>query len=273
MKTPYGILLLLLTLIMSLQTVVHAQQFRPGTKRNFAPGRVLTVDAARQQVTLALYVKGAGPEAPGKVPDDMARQAAKLSQQADRLERQGKTAMARNIRNLIDELLCWREVEESVTAGNLRLLGVRRVALSQIAAGDMVATEVSITGDLPEGGPIRAALAKDIILVTPSTPPYLRVLDGDRRVRLAFIKLAGRVTDTSPLTLEASGRAVEIEPSPEFGFIRYATISVREIQPGQRVIARGTPRGNGMQAQDIRALIVLADNVDLPAATDDTFEL
>lgn len=239
-------------------------------QRNGMPGRVLAVDAGQRQLTIALYVKAANPDAPGKVPDEMARQAAGLSRQAERLETQGKTVMAKNMRSLIDELLSWREVELRLTLSDQRLLGIQRNALTEIATGDTVGTEVSISGALPTGkAPLQTTQAKDVMQVAATAKPSLRVLDGDPRIRTTFLRVVGRVTATEPLTLDVDGRTVRITASPSYAFIRSTTITPRDVKPGQRIIARGSaPRANA-----IHTLLVFGENVEMPFAPDEDFEL
>lgn len=204
------------------------------------PGKIVAVDAAQRMVRLALYMRAPRSDTPGQVPDEMARQAASLSEQVALLEQQGKLGAAQRLRRQIEELLCWREVEQVMTNVDGRaIIGIRRAAFDEIRKGMRLRCVAGVNGHvLADATPERMTLAKDAVQ-TPGRPqPMLRRVNGAIDLPRTFFELVGDVTATNPLVLQIGDRTVQVDIPPEFGFLQVVPQNIGDLRPGSRVLAR-----------------------------------
>lgn len=233
-------------------------------------GRVLTVNARAQTAELALYFLAPSSDAPGKVPDEMARQAASLQALADQLKKQGKNDKADQLLEHVNKLLCWRELNYTVTNwAQTPIFGVRTAALNQIAKGDNVLLTVEVEGNPPpDRVPDRATLARDVEQLAQADDHIKRMPDPGSRRRV-FFEIAGEVTGTAPLTVHSENTTVQIDGTDRYRYIQRVPLTPRDIRAGNRISALAQLAA-GPQVRAVRQINVLPDTAEFDFGTDDS---
>jgi hypothetical protein len=233
-------------------------------------GKITAVDARKKEVAVAFSVRVSDVNAPGEMPAEMAQNAATLSDQADRLEKRGKTEEARKLRQQVEEYRHWRVLNVNV-APETPLIGVSRLPLANVAKGAMLRLMVSVEGTAAQL-PATVTLTHDAIQLGERTQPLVRPLPRVRGVNKTFFLVVGKVGTASPLTLEVNGQNVRVENPNDFAFIRQERLTLNQLQPGRRVVARARMRTE-MEVARLHRLIVLLTNMDTPLAPEDDIEL
>jgi hypothetical protein len=227
------------------------------------PGRVLAVNTRAQTAELALYFLAPGPDAPGKMPDEMARQAASLKALADQLRKQGREDKANQLMSHVKKLLCWRELNYSVTNwAQTPIFGVRNTSLDQIMKGDKVLLAVKVEGNpLPEGVPASAELNRDVEQLAPDANDAIKRMQDPGNRRRVFFEIRGEVTDTKPLTVRSGNTTVQIDTPDRYRYLQRAPLTPRDIRAGNRIQAL-VLLGAGPRVSAIRQINVLPDNAE-----------
>ncbi|MHB9134484.1 MAG: hypothetical protein ACYDBB_25715 [Armatimonadota bacterium] len=266
MKMKYrSILLLLVLLLIAAVAPLMAQKGRDTTSRGHDSrlpqvlnGTVLSVDLGKQQITLAFYKHVSSPDAPGKVPDEMAQKAATLIANAKRLERDGKTDDAQRQRRIAAELLSWREIQQVITGSQrIPVTGLRIGPISQIEKGAMIRVEVVAEGTVSRDQlPQRVVLFRDAEQVGEQIPAKVIRQQADPKANRTFLMLIGQVTDIQPLKLKVNGQSVQVDTPQHLRYLYRVPITARDIQPGQRVTAIVQMR-NETAIENVKRLTVL----------------
>jgi hypothetical protein len=230
-------------------------------------GRVLSVkqeDTTAGRVWragLALLMRAPEGSTVGKVPEDMAQQAASLNAAAAEYERAWRDSgrpvprdvqdKARRMRDMAQELLRWRQIDWSISSNAPPTIdGVERVAITGIAVGDRL--RIAARGDKPIAPgllPQSVVLVRDALQVNPSVAPMVRRLPVAPGLRQTFFEFVGDVSSVGPLVIQVAGRSdtastpqaglrIQVETPPQFGFIQRQPLAVSELKPGQRFSAR-----------------------------------
>jgi hypothetical protein len=242
------------------------------------PGKVTQVDARARQVRLALYLLAPRADAPGKMPDEMAAQVAQLKDAAEKLEQAGKPVQAREIREHIDKLLRWRQVDQTVSVNDARLIGIRRTNLAQLEKGTHMRMVVSTNAANATDLPARVTLERDVMQVGTRAEAgwhrYAGTKGGSQPGTRAktFFEVVGEVTAASPLTVQVGEKTIQVDAAPQHSFIQQTSININQVTPGQRFIARVRLAGP-LEVQGVTRLIILIDNVDIPPLEDDDLEV
>ncbi len=243
------------------------------------PGKVIQVDGHAKQMRLALYMLAPSADAPGNMPDEMVAQVAQLKDAAEKLEQAGKTEPAREIRDHIEKLMCWRQVDQLVAAGDTKLFGIRRANVAQIAKGTRIRMIVSSNTANATEVPDHVVLERDVVQVG------THAVAGGHRIgghaagsggrpethSKTFFEVVGEVTSASPLTVQAGDKTIHVSAAPEHSFIQQSAITPSEVTPGQHFIARVHLAGP-LQVQSVARVIILLDNVEVPPLQDDDLE-
>jgi hypothetical protein len=260
-------------------------------------GRVLSVSeiykngAPIQQANLALLVRADTPDAPGKVPDDMAQQAAQMRTMADDMEHPYKDAKrpippdvadkARRLRDMATELLRWRQIDrtiDSTTAPPIE--GVQRVPLDDVPIGIRVHVFARATKPVPPGQipTDHLLVTKDVVHVSPGTATLLR-RQTDVSGRNTFFELVGDVVKANPLTIVVGANAdagagavqnglkLEFETPEHLGLIERIPQVVSDLFPGERFSA-AVKMKSALDLDTIQRLLVFI-NVDAVSINDD----
>lgn len=211
-----------------------------GADEKVLTGYLQEVNLAQRQITVALRVRVTDPNAPGKVPDEFARQAALLQQRLTQAEKDGNTLYAQELRGMIRKLLCWRELVQPITtATGTRLIGTRPVPLTTIVVGMRVLVPVAVTGEMKDGQlPAQGVMVGDA-----------RILDGQERntgfriqgispqSKQTFLQVVGQVASLNPLTLRVDNATIQVETKPQFSALQNGPITAKDLQPGLRLFA------------------------------------
>lgn len=277
MKRSFVMLLVLICLTGVTALSALAQRGGPppgGDGRHRPPdnqlsGRVLKVQNQGKQIVIGFYVLFPSPDAPGKAPDRFAEQAAKLLRQANDFERNGDKRNAARAREVAEKLMCWREVERTITpaADRIPIFGIQRSPVTAIPKGALVRLTGSVEGDAPAGKlPDRLALTSDIFkLDTPEPATYARTSPSPLPpiMRRTFFAVRGVVTSVAPFTVSAGNQSIQIDVPPHARFIQLAPIEPREIQAGHFV--RATVRlVNGTEIAAIERLVIFPEEPQGP---------
>ena len=233
-------------------------------------GKIVAVDPAQRMVRLVLFMRVPRSDAPGRVPAEMAQQAASLSEQATLLEQQGRRNGAERFRRQIEELLCWREIDQVMTnvdAG--AIIGIRRATFDELSKGMHLRCVAGVNGRVPPGAiPERMTLAKDALQAPGHPLPVIRRVNGELNLPRTFFELVGDVTDTNPLILQIGDRSVQVDLPPEYGFLQVVPQEVRDLHPGTRVLAR-LVFNPATRTHLVKRLAVMLYRAETPFAADD----
>jgi len=242
MKISYWLIWLLILLA----SVTLAQ--RPGEGPRRGPdgaqtvrGSIVEVNLGQRYVKIALQVKVTDPDAPGKVPDELAQKAAVLQREMRQAEQQGEKLRVQRLQRLIVELLSWREVPYTITAQDpVKLTGSRRVPLSTITAGMSIGLPVRVEGDVREGEvPAKATLIGDVFILGDDAQETVRVQGrSPGREKTTYLHLVGTVTGVNPLTVKVKDTTVTIQAEPQFFARQSAPITAKDLQPGLPLFAQ-----------------------------------
>lgn len=263
-------------LIIGVALLLAAQAFaagdRPGRPVRQKPnpnlmGKVLEVKQNPPQLRLGLYLLAASPDAPGKVPDDMAKLAAELAAQATALEKQRKHAMAARLRQKVDELLRWRQVEYTVSPTPrqpVNIMALRRSTFENLALGTSLRLQASVAEVVPETEiPKSVTVMKDALQVAGKLPPSVRrmVVPGQR---ITFYDIVGEVVGVKPLRVRTlNNTVVQVATPPEFGVLQLTSITPREIPQGQEVMVQADVKPD-LTIQRILRVVVLFTKLESP---------
>jgi len=249
---------------------VVAQQQQPAGAMRFLYGRVVSVDANRQLAQVILLSHVTNLDAPGKVPDEMAQQAAALTVQATRLETKGKSAQ--RLRQQIDKLLHWREIDQTIATNITPLSGVQRVSLDQVTLRMRLRASVSVNGTLADQVvPDHATATKDIVQVGKRVSPIIRRLPAVSRNDSTYFEVVGEVVQLNPLTLAVQGKTIVIATPPQVSFVQQTPITARDLTPGQRIVVRAG-MVNDLKVASLNRMLVLSLHSDLPFELNDLVE-
>ena len=230
----------------------------------FLPGQVVTVDVNQQLAHVMLYSHVSSTDAPGKVPDEMAQQAAALSVQASHLESKGKIANARRLRQHIAELLRWRSIDLTISTSGTPLIGLQRLSVDQIALHMRLHASVSVASALADGvTPDKAVLMKDAIQVSKRVTPIIRRLPAVQHAGSTFFDIIGEVVQVNPLILAVQDKTIQIDTPPQFACVQQVPITARALAPGQCVFARVTME-NELKVTAMNRLLIMFTRSDLP---------
>jgi len=241
-----------------------AQRGNAGGSRSM-PGRVLAVNARAQTADLALYYLAAGPDAPGKVPDEMAQQAATLKSMADQYRQKGKADRANQLMEQVNKLLSWRELDYTTNLAQTTIIGTRVSGLDQIAKGDKVKLTMQV-----DGSPQTAAqgeLNSNVEQLTQAGDSIERMQDPGNK-RRTFFTITGEVVGLKPLIVRAQGKEIQIDTSDRFRYIQQVELTPRDVRAGNRVRAL-VQLGAGPQVRAVRQLLMLGDNAEIDFGADD----
>lgn len=209
--------------------------------RKVITGSITQVDAAHQSYTIALRLKVDDPNTPGKVPDELAQKAAQLSDELKQAEKNGNEQRAARLRRLIAELLCWREVQRTITpADRVILVGTRRVPMKALAAGMRVGLALRVEAALPDGQvPPNATLIGDVAILNGlETKTFVRRQGVMPNKPVTFLHVVGYVVNTQPLTVRVQNALIKVDVAPQFNALQNVAITAKELQPGQSVFAQ-----------------------------------
>jgi|GEM_PF-2337555 len=242
---------------------------RGGDDTRTLPGRVLAVNARAQTAELALYFLGPGPDAPGKVPDEMARQAANLKELADQLKKQGRDDKANQLMEHVRKLLCWRELNYTVTDwAQIPIFSARNTTLDQIKKGDRVLLAVKVEGNPPpERVPERAELNRDVEQLSPQAEESIKRMQDPGEKRRVFFEIAGEVTETKPLTVRSGKTTVRIDTADRYRYLQRVVLAPRDLRAGNRIQAVALLAA-GPRVRAIRQINVLPDNAEFDFGVD-----
>jgi hypothetical protein len=228
-------------------------------------GKVTEIN--HQRAVLILYIKAPDVNAPGKVPDDFAAQAAVLQDQAERLEHKGKKQQAVKFHHLAAELRRWREVEQTIDA-NTPLIGVTRRPLARIPKGVRLRMDVSVARPVAVGElPTHVRLIQEPVQISPRVPCAAKALPRGPRDMITCMQLVGDVVHVTPLTIDINGVTVEVSNPRDHFYIQSDMQSLRDLKLNQLIFVRALVRDD-LTIDHIRTAIIGEANIPL-IMTDD----
>lgn len=194
-------------------------------------GKVLDVTA--QQAKLVLYLRADSPDAPGKVPDEFAAQAANLEYSAAQAEDAGNQQRAQMLRDFASTLRCIREVEQSI-GPDVPLTRIDRLPLGNVKVGTRLGMNVSADGDGTDATlPTNVTLLEDARPVGPKDVDVLRAMPRGPRDTKTFYHLIGTVATIEPLTMTVNDTTVKVANPKGCRFPQPTTIKLTELQKNQ----------------------------------------
>ncbi|HEY3378782.1 MAG TPA: hypothetical protein VGL77_14945 [Armatimonadota bacterium] len=247
------------------------------------PGRIIAIDATHNLLRVELLLHVTNGNAPGKMPAEMAQQAATLADQADQIEAQANANAVRlmqeghtdratavrqrtadlvsRLRRKVEEFRHWRATEITLSTAT-PLIGVTRTPLSQVTTGTLLRLLVS-TDTPPANGSLPGAvtLAKDALQIFRRNQAGYRPLASVRGVQRGFYDLNGEVTSANPLVVTVNGQSVRVDNPANQGLIQQQLLSMRNLQANMRIFARAALTGE-TQVGTVQRLLVYQANID-----------
>ena len=262
---PFVLRVSIIWLLLVSAALLHAapRTRTAGPPTRMLVGRVRHVDG--QSVTISLYVLGASAEAAGKIPDEMAQQAAVLSGQAARLEKEGKTAQAERIRKHVEELLRWREIDQTVPLdGTTPISGITRAGIADVTPGMRLRAVISVTNAPADGAvALHGVLTRDVTQLGQRAIPAIQRLPAVARTNSTYYVVIGDVIQSNPLVVTSGDTTVQIDTPAQYGCIKQVPVSANELADGQRVLVRAVMHGDLTIGALIRLMIVFHPDVTL----------
>ncbi|HEY3378783.1 MAG TPA: hypothetical protein VGL77_14950 [Armatimonadota bacterium] len=256
-----GLLLVCLTAM-----PVLAQRQDPAMAKSVT-GKILTVDVAKGEFTVGYLIQVDNPDAPGKMPDDMAQQATTLADQAAQLdaqvaqmeeratsleqagaterakrtraEQQDRMKRAAQVRQQVEQCRRWRLTERVVTA-TTPIFGNDRLTLAQVPVGTRLMMMVSVEGTVADSTtlPTTVTLNSDPTEAGKTTAPPFRQFPVVKGTGKTFYTLTGTVVTADPLVLDVNGNHIQIDNPAHRVFLKQKRLTCAELQPGWRVFSR-----------------------------------
>ena len=224
-------------------------------------GRVQEVGP--HQATLTVSYSAATPEAPGKVPEKFAQQAALLEYQAQQLDKKKKKDLVGKLRAMVRKLRCQREMDFIVRDGDpVTILGINSSPLSSLTLGTSLTMQVSAPG-LPQSAPNRVTLLRPAHQVNARAPRGLSAMPHGAKDQNSYYKLTGVVLSTAPLTLGIAGQQLTVDDPHGLGFARRTKLTAGTLRKGQsiRVLTGTNPT---TQTQQINKILVYTGAAGIP---------
>ncbi len=242
-------------------------------------------------VTLKLLIQAENPNAPGKVPDEMAQQAAQLQKQADDLETEWRTRNVpmpqkvlesiRKMRQFAGDMLRWRESEETITSIDNPLVpieAVKRLPFAQLILGQRLRIAGRFEANTTPAGradpativlPDSVTVIRDANVVSNDVPLKVQLTQSDATPRTAprvFCEIVGDVVSIDPLVLQVNAKdqpveqKVKVITSRQYGVVQRLPLAITELQPGQKIRAKVTMNpANKLDVLSIQQITVLAN--------------
>lgn len=245
-------------------------------------GRVLSIDLDRMTARVSLAVRIDDANAPGKIPELIARMAAQLAASIDRmtqqialLEEQGRDVEAEKLANFlprlrekVDETRHWRDIE-TVTAPDTQIHGWLKSPVATIPAGTMVRFLGSVDGKVdPAVKPEEVALVTDINKVEmPRTPenmlpikpppvmPDTRGKHGDPPAQKTFFFVVGRIATVDPFVVRVNGADVRVINPAKRMYLHREALALKDLQPNS-LIRYAEIESDGKTVTRVKSIVV-----------------
>ncbi len=237
-------------------------------------GKLLGVDTSQQTITVELYAQAPNPDAPGKVPDEIAQRIAEMSARVNELGRhKGRRQLLQQLNNWIAKAQCWREIEYTIIADDhVPVVGVKRLPLAMATQNARVRCSAFVEGVLPDGQlPGIVILNSNLRQVGVHTAERLtRLPPPTRRTVRTFFELVGEVTNTSPLTVQVNGQSVVVNQNPKAAhlFVQQRPVTFVDLHPGDDIFVRAQ-MASWSQVTKINRLFLVYDGSKLPIPGED----
>lgn len=246
-------------------------------------------------VTMKLFIQTEDPNVPGKVPDEMAQQAAQLQKQADDMEAEWKTRdvpmplkvieSIRKMRQFAADLLRWRETEETITSIDNPLVPietVKRLPFAQLILGQRLRIVGRYEANTTKAGGVDATniaipdsvtVIRDANVVSNDVPLKIQLTQSGATPgsapgtapRIMFYEIVGDVISVDPLVLQVNAKdqavaqKVQVITARQYGVVQRLPLAINELQPGQKIRAKVTMNpANKLDVISIQQIIVLA---------------
>ncbi len=315
--------MILIALVLMLSALVQAQP-APGTGGKFDPAKpgittagqlygkvvdVKTTDNNKPKpplttAALKLFIIADDPNAPGKVPDEMAQQSAELQKKADEMEAEWKgrkeaipaklTEYLRRLRQQAVDLLRWRETDATITSADVPAVPIeviKRMTFAELTVGQRLHI-VGRLGGAERGNPGRPTPAipesvtiirdanvvgADVALQVQLTQPMTQT--GGNAYRVAFYDITGDIVSVEPLMLQVNAKdaavaqKIQVTTSRQFAVLQRVPLAITDLQPGAKISVIVTLNPNNKLLVDsIQQIKVLsgpvngieAVNIDFP---------
>lgn len=248
---------------------------------------------------LKLYIIADDPNAPGKVPDEMAQQSAELQKKADEIEAEWKgrkevmptrvTDYLRRLRQQASDLLRWRETDSTITSADVPAVPIeviKRMTFAQLTVGQRLHIVGRIGGDKGNPGrttptpmpapaiPESVMLIRDASVVSADTPLQVQLTQptttaGGGQYRVAYYDITGDIVSVDPLILQvntkdaAVAQKIQVTTSRQFAVLQRVPLAITDLQPGAKISAIVTLNPNNKLLVDsIQQIKVLSGPIN-----------
>jgi len=247
--------------------------------------------------TLKLYIIADDPNAPGKVPDEMAQQAAEMQKRADKLEADLKAKSdtiparysdyLRRMRQSASDLLRWRETDGAITSADVPAVPIeitKRINFADLTVGQRLHVVGRIGGDRGNPGrstptpapaiPDSVMLIRDALVVGTDVALQVQLTQpapqaGGIAYRVAYYDITGDISSVDPLVLQVNAKdaavaqKVQINVSRQFAVLQRVPLAITDLQPGAKISATVTlNQNNKLLVDSIQQIKVLSGPIN-----------
>jgi hypothetical protein len=273
----------------------------PKSQRYMLPGKIVSIANDKQSALVVFFIRANNPDVQGKVPDEMVRKIAELRDTADKvellanarleearrlrlredandilptiikIENKGNELLvkAQKMRNLVNEMMCWRQREFIFDArSNTQITTRKRLPIDAITVNDKILvvgnsidkltvenntpskvvllenisevlnkkrTNGVKIGELPGGNRDRDKKNKE------KDKDVDKVIEGknpEREQSRQMVEIIGNVISVNPLVVTVNGKNVSIENPAMYGYEKSVNMFFADLLPSMSIIGQ-----------------------------------
>ncbi|MEI6520517.1 MAG: hypothetical protein WCO98_10855, partial [bacterium] len=269
------------------------------TQRYMLPGKVVSIANDKQSSLLVFFFRANNPDVPGKIPDEMVRKIAELRDTADKIELLANARLeearrlrlredandilptilkieskgnellekAQKMRNLVNEMMCWRQREFTLNAKSNTVITTRkRFSMDGITLND----KVQVIGNSSEkltvenNTPDKITLLENIVEVLNkkrANGVKIGELPGGNRDKMKrdknipgdnldkdknpereqphqMVEIIGNVSSLNPLTIAVNGKNVVVDNPAMYGYEKSIIMSFTDLLQSMSIIGQ-----------------------------------
>lgn len=264
------------------------------SQRYMLPGKIVSIANDNQSALLVFFIRANNPDIQGKIPDEMVRKIAELRDTADKvellanarleearrlrlredandilptiikIENKGNELLekAQKMRNLVNEMMCWRQREFIFNArSNTQITTRKRLPIDAIAVND----KIQVVGNSIDKLTIENNTPSKVILLENITEVLNKkrtngvkigelpggnrekdkdkdkVIEGknpEREQSRQMVEIIGNVISVNPLAITVNGKNVSIENPAMYGYEKSVNMFFTDLLPSMSIIGQ-----------------------------------
>lgn len=226
-------------------------------------GKVLAVNAQQHTASVVFFVHAPSTEAPGAVPEEIARHIKKMTVRLtnELLRRKPRLLLIIQMRNWVKNARHWREIPCTILEDqHIPIVGVKRQPLATVPPGTRVRFLASVDGILPVNQlPEAVDLNSDLTQVREKAADKFTRLPDAKRSEKSLFQMVGTVTNSAPLTVQIAGQSVVVNENAlaQHQFVQPQPGTITQLNPGDNIFVRAQMASWSQVSQVKRIFVAL----------------